>query len=348
MQLSDNWKHELQFSTNVALARRLGLVMAAPESLTIRRYRQGKGWRFANARGRTIRDAATLARLRRLAMPPAYEDVFYAADPKAHLQAVGRDNAGRLQYRYHPDWEKARNLRKAQHLASLASCLPRIRQALAARLKQKQLTKEFALAAVTELTAIAAIRAGSEEYAKAHQTRGAATLLKRDVRQEGDVLFLSFRAKGGKQISKQVKDALLCAAIRRLRTLPGARLFQYRAGDAIHPVAARDVNLFLKEIAGEAVSLKDFRTLCATSQVLCALAGQEPATSVRGRKAQINAAIAAAAQALENTPAVCRRSYVHAGVLEAFEKGQLTKLAPPRQTSGPTAIKAVLRVLKAA
>ncbi|HEX4532859.1 MAG TPA: hypothetical protein VH000_01400 [Rhizomicrobium sp.] len=338
----------MRFSTNAALARRLGLTLATPEDLTIRRHKHGKGWRFTGPRGRTIRDAPTLTRLRRLAMPPAYEEVFYAADPKAHLQAVGRDDAGRLQYRYHPDWEKARDLRKAQHLASLANCLPKIRHALAARLKQKELSKEFALAAVAELTAIAAIRAGSEEYAKAHHTRGAATLLKRDVRQEGDVLLLSFRAKGGKQIHKQVKDARLCAAIRRLRTLPGARLFQYRAGGAIYPVAARDVNLFLKEIAGEAVSLKDFRTLCATSQVLCALAGLEPAASVRGRKMQINAAIAAAAQSLENTPAVCRRSYVHAGVLEAFEKGQLTGLASPRQTSGPAAIKAVLQVMEAA
>jgi DNA topoisomerase-1 len=311
------------------LARKLGLRMVGPEALTIRRERAGEGWAYRTARGRCIRDKRVVGRLNHLAVPPAYDEVRFATDPKAHLQAVGRDAAGRLQYRYHPGWEKIRELRKAQRLIGLVEVLPRIRRALAARLNEDTLSREFALSAVIELIAVSAIRAGCEEYARDHRTRGAATLLKSNVRCGGDdTLILSFRAKGGKQVRKELKHAKLCAAVRRFRELPGARLFQFRAEDGtIRAVSAADANAFLRDIAGCAISLKDFRTLCGTAETMEALAALEPAKSARQRKKQIMDAIKAAAETLENTPTVCRKSYVNPAVLTAFESGTLREFA---------------------
>src|SRR5438046_58667 len=181
------------------LARKLGLLMVKPDALTIRRERDGDGWIYQNARGTRLSDPRVVRRLNGLAVPPAYEEVRYASNAKAHLQAIGRDAAGRLQYRYHPDWQKIRDIRKAQQLIGLVETLPKIRRALAARLSEETPSREFALAAIIELIAASAIRSGSEEYAREHRTRGAATLLKSNVRINVDnTLVLNFRAKGGK------------------------------------------------------------------------------------------------------------------------------------------------------
>src|SRR3954449_7772294 len=157
------------------LAKRLGLRLVAADALAIRRRRCGKGWTYLDPDNRVIRDRATVQRLARLAVPPAYEDVLYAEDPAAHLQAIGRDAAGRLQYRYHPDWEKVRETRKAARLARLADVLPRIRRSVAQHLSAPEPTREAALAGVIELVACSAIRPGSESYARLHGTRGATT-----------------------------------------------------------------------------------------------------------------------------------------------------------------------------
>jgi DNA topoisomerase-1 len=261
------------------LARKLGLHMVNPDAFTIRRARDGEGWAYTNARGRRIKDPRIVGRLNKLAVPPAYEDVRYASDSKAHLQAIGRDAAGRLQYRYHPAWDKVREIRKAQRLIGLVEVLPRIRRTLSARLNEETMSREFALAAMVELIAATAIRSGSEEYARRHRTRGAATLLKSNVRTSRDgMLTLSFRAKGGKPIRKEVRHAQLCAAISRLCEIPGLRLFQYRAEDGtVHTLRAAEANAYLKAIAGSPISLKDFRTLCGTAEAMEALAAVEPA-----------------------------------------------------------------------
>jgi len=224
-----------------ALAKRLGLRYVARDTLTIRRERRGKGWSYRNATGRVIRNPSVLRRLARLAVPPAYESVRFASDPAAHLQAVGRDAAGRLQYRYHPDWEKVREQRKARRLAHLAESLPRIRRSLGQYLASAEPSKELALAAVVELVSCSAIRAGRETYLRERKTRGAATLLKSNVVVDGDCITLRFRGKGGKFITKEFKCPRLVGAIECLRTLPGTRLFQYRDenGDVRH-VRARD------------------------------------------------------------------------------------------------------------
>jgi DNA topoisomerase-1 len=310
------------------LAKRFRLHLITPAQLKITRKKSGEGFAYTSATGKPIKDKKTLYRLNALAVPPAYEDVHYAADPRAHIQAIGRDAAGRLQYRYHPDWEKVREARKSAHLHDLIEVLPKIRRSIAQHLAGDEPTKAFALAAVIELVATASIRAGSEEYAKEHGTRGAATLLKSNVKTDNGKLTLRFRAKGSKLVEKQCENARLCAAIEALRALPGKRLFQYRdEAGAVHAVRARDVNAFLRDIAGCAISLKDFRTLCASATVLETLARAVPAGAARTRKKQVLEAVRSAAEELKNTPAICRKSYVHDAVVTAFEDGVLERFA---------------------
>src|SRR3569623_1432723 len=213
------------------LLRQLGLRYVSVSELTIQRRRRGAGFVFVNDTGRALRDPRILFRLKRLAVPPAYENVLYAGDPHAHLQAVGRDAAGRAQYRYHPDWEKVRELRKARRLARLAEVLPVIRRWVSRHMNEREPTQEHAVAALIELVGLTALRPGSETYAKQHGTRGAATLLKPDLRITGARVSLKFIGKGSKPIEKEVKSARLALALKRLAALPGTRMFQYRNQD---------------------------------------------------------------------------------------------------------------------
>jgi DNA topoisomerase-1 len=296
--------------------------------LTIRRVRRGKNYSFIRANGTPIRHVGTIKRLNSMAVPPAYEEVRYSPDPASHLQAVGRDAAGRLQYRYHSDWEKVREQRKAHRLARLVAALPKIRRNVSAHLSGDAPTREFALAAVIELIARTAIRPGSESYARLSGTRGASTLLKSNVAIEDDCIVLTFKAKGGKAVRKECDAAKLARALGILRQLPGKRMFQYRDSSGnIRVVNATQVNEFLREIAGIKISLKDFRTLMASAVVLESLSRISPASSARGRKKQVLEAVRAAADELSNTPAICRKSYVHDTIVTAFEDGILERFA---------------------
>jgi DNA topoisomerase I len=311
-----------------ALAKRLGLRLVSSSAFSIGRRRRGKGWVYLRKDSRVIRDRREIRRLSRLAVPPAYRNVLYAADPSAHLQAVGEDAAGRLQYRYHPDWEQVREDRKAVRLVRLAQVLPRIRRCVSGHLAAEDVSRATALSAVIELVACTAIRPGEESYLRERGTRGAATLLKSNVTVAGDTITLKFRAKGGKTIEKSVSNARLARAIERLRAVPGPRQFQYRAEDgSVRRVSARETNAFLQECAGTHISLKDFRTLMASASVLDRLARTTPEASERKRKKQVKEAIKIAAGDLYNTPAICRRSYVHGTVVSAFENGVLERFA---------------------
>jgi DNA topoisomerase I len=311
-----------------SLAQELGLKLGDQNELTIRRIKRGKGYSFVRADGKPIRQPAIIKRLNSMAVPPAYEEVRYSPDPNSHLQAVGRDAAGRLQYRYHADWEKVREQRKAHRLARLVGALPKIRRNVSMQLSGDQPTREFALAAVIELIARTAIRPGSESYARLSGTRGASTLLKSNVSIDDDCIVLTFKAKGGKAVRKECDAAKLARALGILRQLPGKRMFQYRdeAGN-IRVVNATQVNEFLREIAGIKISLKDFRTLMASAVVLESLSRISPASSARGRKRQVLEAVRAAADELSNTPAICRKSYVHDTIVTAFEEGILERFA---------------------
>lgn len=310
------------------LARQLGLTLGTQEALTIRRIKRGKSYSFIRANGTRVRHTGTIKRLHAMAVPPAYAEVRYAADPTFHLQAVGRDAAGRLQYRYHADWEKVRERRKAHRLATLVGALPKIRRAVSLHLSSETPTREFALAAVIELIARTAIRPGNESYARLNGTRGATTLLKSNVTIEDDSIVLTFRAKGGKAVRKECDAAKLVRAIGILRRLPGKRMFQYKDDSGTtRAVSTAQVNAFLREISGIKISLKDFRTLMASAVVLESLSRISPAASERGRRKQVLQAVRAAADELSNTPAICRKSYVHDTIVTAFEDGILERFA---------------------
>lgn len=330
--------------TTRKIARRLKLKHTPADALTIRRLRRGEHFTYRTAGGKTIKDIETLSRLKSLAVPPAYEDVVYAEDPRAHIQATGRDAAGRLQYRYHPDWQKVREMRKSARLARLAEALPRIRRAVGRHLGEAEPIRALALAAVIDLVARSAIRPGSESYAKLRGTRGAATLLKSNVTVAGDTITLKFRAKGGKNVTKSFAAPRLCDALAVLRQVPGRRLFQFRTeGGEVRAVTARDVNVFLREIAETRISLKDFRTLLASVSVLDALAKTAPASSKRARRRQVLEAIRDAADQLANTPAICAKSYVHETVVTAFEEGVLEEFSETlRATRSPARREQVL------
>lgn len=311
------------------LAHDNGLTLNDAASLTITRHRRGTGFSFRDASGKPIRDKDEIKRLNSLAVPPAYAEARYSADPQTHLQAVGTDAAGRLQYRYHKDWPAVREALKARRLATIASRLPDIEIEVGQRLAARKDDLAFAAAAVVELVAHTAIRAGSESYARDNGTRGATTLLKSNVSLVEGRLRLRFKAKGGKKVEKEVRGKRLVKAITRLLALPGRRLFQYRNDEgAVKAVRAGDVNRALKSMTGRPLSLKDFRTLVASSCVLEKLVSTERADTVSARKAQVSEAIAAAAEDLANTPTVCKASYVCGAVVAAFENGDLPKVKP--------------------
>lgn len=315
-------------ATVETLAQGHGLKLGDQNGLTIRRIKRGKGYSFIRANGTPIRHAGTIKRLHSMAVPPAYREVRYSADPASHLQAVGVDAAGRLQYRYHADWEKVREHRKAHRLARLVAALPKIRRHVSMHLSSDEPTREFALSAVIELIARTAIRPGNESYARLNGTRGATTLLKSNVTLEDDTLILTFKAKGGKATRKECDAAKLVRAIGILRTVPGKRMFQYRdRSGTVRAVSTAAVNAFLREIAGIKISLKDFRTLMASAVVLETLSRISPAASERGRRKQVLDAVRAAADELSNTPAICRKSYVHDTIVTAFEDGILERFA---------------------
>jgi DNA topoisomerase-1 len=324
----------MQRSVVVRLAEESGLVIVGPVALTVRRQRCGKGFAFVTSSGAFVRDAGQIKWLKALAVPPAYINVRFAADKAAHLQAVGEDAAGRLQYRYHPKWAEVREALKARRLARLARALPAVRRAIGRSLAGDEIDRRFVSAAVVELVRLSAIRAGGEEYARERGTRGATTLLKSNVKlADKGIVTLCFKAKGGKIITKEVKSARLHAAVARLLEVPGRRLFQCREGvDEARPVRAVEVNAFLKEVAGQRISLKDFRTLVASAAALKALSGTEPADSEGHRRRQVREAVVEIAEDLSNTPTVCRTSYVNDAVIAAFESGALKRKAKSSAT----------------
>jgi DNA topoisomerase-1 len=321
-----------------ALAREKGLTIVSPAALTVHRHRCGTGFVFRQASGAVVRDPKEIARLKALAVPPAYTDVHYAASASAHLQAVGTDAAGRLQYRYHPRWTEVREALKARRLAGLARALPDIERAVARALAAETVDCSFVFAAVVRLVSLTAIRAGSEEYARERGTRGATTLLKSNIRLDEGSVTLHFKAKGGKAVSKEVRDARLHGAVTALMALPGRRLFQYRDADgSVRAVRAGEVNAYLHGIAGRRISLKDFRTLTASAAALEALAATEPATSERARRSQLRQVVSAVAEELANTPTVCRKSYVHEAIVTAFEQGTLARMRKPTRSAAKRA-----------
>ena len=308
----------------------------ARDGLTIERRRRGSGFSYHGKDGRRIRDPRIVKRLAGLAVPPAYADVVYAKDESPPLQAMGRDAAGRWQYRYHSDWEKVRERRKTRHLIRLLDALPRIRRHLTGVLSTREPTREFAMAAAIALIDATGIRSGTARHARLSGARGAVTLLKSNIEISGHSITLTFKAKGGKHVVKDVHAPRLVPAIRVLQRLPGGRLFLYQDAGLVRAIRVREVNAFLCDVASCKVSLKDFRTLRASLNVVEALARTERGENQSRRKRQVKKAIQIAADDLANTATICRKSYVHEAVIEAFEQGRLPGKAKSNGRTAPT------------
>jgi DNA topoisomerase-1 len=286
---------------------------------------------YVDARGRTVRDAATLNRIRRLAIPPAWTDVWICADGEGHLQATGRDVRGRKQYRYHEDWRRERDVTKFDRLTAFARSLPAIRSAVDRDLALPALPREKVLGAMVRLLDRTFVRVGDERYRRDNGSYGLTTLRNRHVKVSGDRIRIRFRGKAGKEHDLSLEDKRIARVLRRCLDLPGYELFQYLEDGEARQVSAMDVNDYLKSIAGADYTAKDFRTWGATMIAVNALDAAELPESQTAAARVVNDALRSAAAVLGNTLAVCRKSYVHPGVVSAFLAGTLK----PRRTRLP-------------
>lgn len=311
-----------ELSTEAAEAAGLRYVSDAEPG--IRRKRAGKGFRLVGPDGQPVRDPATLARIKALAIPPAWASVWVCPDPSGHIQATGRDARGRKQYRYHPRWRAVRDETKYDRMLAFGQALPRIRARTEQDLARPGLPREKVLATVVRLLEATLIRIGNQEYARANRSFGLTTMRDRHVDIAGPKLRFQFRGKSGRRHVVDLSDRRLAQIVKRCRDLPGYELFQYIDDEGQRrAIDSSDVNAYLREIAGQDFSAKDFRTWAGT--LLAALALQEsgPCATQSQARQQIARAIDAVAQRLGNTPAICRKCYVHPTVIESYLDGTL-------------------------
>lgn len=303
-----------------------------------RRHGSHVDFEIVDSRGRLVRDRATLDRVRKLAIPPAWTDVWICADARGHLQATGRDARGRKQYRYHPDWRQERDSTKYARLIELGRALPRLRRAIAADLRRPGLPRRKVLGTVVKLLETTFIRVGNEEYARQNHSFGLTTLQDRHVAIRRANVRFHFRGKSGVFHDVSLHDPAVARIVRRCRDLPGQELFQYLGEDGVPvPVGSADVNAYIHEVAGHDFTAKDFRTWAGTvlaARALHALGrarsgrpGNERGARMSSRRPtsrDVTRAIEEVAGRLGNTPAVCRKCYVHPHVVGAFLDGTLS------------------------
>jgi DNA topoisomerase-1 len=305
-------------------ARNAGLRYSSDAQPGLSRRRAGRGFAYLDSDGAPVRDPEVKARIKALAIPPAWTDVWICRWPNGHIQATGRDARGRKQSRYHARWHEARHESKFDRMVSFAGALPAIRERTDADLARPGLPREKVLAAVVRLLEMTLIRVGNDEYARLNNSFGLTTLRNRHARIEGRRVRFRFRGKGGQQHEVGLRDRRLATVIRRCQELPGQELFQYVDEEGtVRDVASDDVNDYLREIAGADFSAKDFRTWAGTVLAYRALVALEPADSATDARRNVVAAIRVTAGRLGNTPAVARKSYVHPAVLEAYMDGRV-------------------------
>jgi DNA topoisomerase-1 len=329
-----------------------GLRYANPEGIGIRRLPSGRGFLYRGLDGKLIHDEVTLARIRALAIPPAYRDVWISKDPIGHIQAVGRDARGRKQYRYHAQWKAVRDQAKYGKLLLFARVLPQIRARVERDLALPGLPKEKVVAAIVRLLERTLARVGNEEYARTNHSFGLTTLRNRHVRVKGGQIVFDFRAKHGIHRHIDLEDKRLARIVKRCQELPGQELFRYRDEDeGACSIGSEDVNAYLRAITGEEISAKDFRTWAGTKLAVVALRHIGGATGPGNAKKNMLRAIEAVAKLLGNTPAICRKCYIHPAVLEGYVAGKLDRLLQPgrvRARGGLSAEEvALVRFLKA-
>jgi DNA topoisomerase-1 len=290
----------------------------------LRRVRRGRGFSYLRADGRRVADPAALDRIRALAIPPAWREVWICRDAAGHLQATGRDARGRKQYRYHPRWQQLRGAGKFGRLADFGAALPRLRSSLRRHLRLRGLPREKVLAAVVRLLDLTGARVGNEEYRRANGSFGLTTLRNRHASFAGGDLELSFRGKGGIEHRSSIRSPRLARVVRRCQELPGQQLFQYldETGER-RSVTSADVNGYLRDTAGIAASAKDFRTWRGSVEALAACRELAPPASPAEAERQAVGVVDRVARRLGNTRAVSRKHYIHPAVLAACREGRL-------------------------
>jgi DNA topoisomerase-1 len=297
----------------------------------ITRRRAGRAFSYRDAKGALIRDRRTLARLRALAIPPAWREVWICPDPRGHLQATGRDARGRKQYRYHRDWRAIRDEHKFDRILVFARALPRIRARVDEDLRRRGLPRERVLATILRLLETTLIRVGNAEYARDNQRFGLTTIRHRHVAVNGATIAFEFRGKAGKVHKVTTRDRRLARIVRACHELPGQELFQYVDDDGQRrDVDSADVNAYLQEVSGEPFTAKDFRTWAGTVLASLALSEFEAFDSEAAAKRNITRAIEQVANHLGNTVAVCRRAYIHPAIVDAYLDGSLLEFLKGR------------------
>jgi DNA topoisomerase I len=283
------------------------------------RRRRGKSFTYLRSNGDTLRDRAALVRIRSLAIPPAWKDVWICPAANGHLQATGRDARGRKQYRYHSRWREAQDQHKYERIVAFAKALPRIRRAVARHLRKRGLPREKVLAAAVKLLETTLIRVGNDEYARYNQSFGLTTMHDEHVEIRGATIRFEFRGKHGIEHEIDLEDRQLAAIVHACRDLPGQELFQYvdEAGE-IRDVGSGDVNDYLRKISGEDFTAKDFRTWAGTALAAQALQEFQDFDSKAAAKRNITKAIEQVAERLGNTQAICRKCYVHPAIIDAY------------------------------
>jgi DNA topoisomerase-1 len=303
-------------------AREAGLRYSSDETPGFSRRLRGKHFVFFRRNGSRLKDPAEIERIRRLAIPPAYRDVWICPDPKGHLQATGRDDRGRKQYRYHPFWRQQRDETKFQHMREFARALPGIRRRVQRDLRKPGMPREKILATVVRLLETTVIRVGNDEYARDNHSYGLTTMRNRHVEvKRGDITF-SFRGKSGKYHEIELHDPRLAKILRRCQQMPGQALFSYLEGKETRHIGSQDVNEYLREITGRDFTAKDFRTWIGTVLAATAFQEFEGATSDRQARKNVNLVIESVAKVLGNTPAVCRKAYVHPEIIQSYLEGK--------------------------
>ena len=338
-----------------AVAREAGLRYATDTRPGITRRRSGRGFAYRDADGATIRDRDTIERVRGLAIPPAWSDVWICPWPNGHLQASGRDARGRKQYRYHAAWQRRRGTDKFDRMLAFAEALPGIRRRCDADLATRGLPRAKVLATVVRLLELTLIRVGNDEYARLNRSFGLTTLRDRHARIDGPAVRFRFRGKSGRAHEVGLRDRRLAGVIRRCQELPGQELFQYVDADGeVRNVASDDVNAYIRDAAGGDFTAKDFRTWAGTVLAYRALKALQPGSGERDARRNVVEAMRQTADQLGNTPAVARGSYVHPAVLEAYLAGSIRGAlvqAAEEQSTPPTgatpaeeaAVRALLR-----
>lgn len=305
-------------------AQEAGLSYVDDSRPGLTRRRSGKGFSYRDAKGNPIRDAATLERIRKLAIPPAYTDVWICPRANGHIQATGRDAKGRKQYRYHADFRQAREANKFSRIMHFADALPAIRQRIDADMARKGLPRDKVLATVVYLLESTLIRVGNDDYARTNRSYGLTTLRDPHVKIAGSELTFRFKGKSGKEWNVSLKDRRIARIVKACQDLPGQELFQYIDEDGVQrDVTSSDVNEYLREITGEDFTAKDFRTWAGTVLAALALRAFEAFDSEAGAKRNVRSAIEEVAQRLGNTPTICRKCYIHPEILDCYLEGVL-------------------------